>query len=549
MSILRVPAEIQQMFLQDLCLASLVALHDACREFRTLLASLDGSVIREKVTERVPWMEIGQPGTGLSSWMDCARLIVARRQSMISCPQKWLDTVRYGGLLGRIVQNIDLVYIEPIELNNKGPGQEYDTLPSSYKPVFSTTIPTPCGGLTGKYMEVQSDEHEDDEEPETRYIDLTTCEYHHVHPHPRPKPATLTKTVLSKITASGESVAIIPNSDVRVVDRNGLLFFVLQETSKWVVVRQSGGVEGEVSSTKFVIDKDRTVVQQDGQKYLYFDSHTHENCSRVSSPSRYTVLHVLPDSQGAIVLEYLEDEGLWIFYDNLSSDQDKTLLVSLPLQNDDIFETLGNEMSLQGTRRQLIVTYGGMLYFQWRQRYLIPLWIDFVDEPGLLNSSQHTLGGLRTDMKTLLLAAKEKPVAFGDGPLEWYAEGVVQSENQRWAVQKTTAGRTIVDLSRQKTYIVRTGNRTDKNARWEDFVIVGLDEAQQLPVFYLCHLDTNWPDMFGSLDHKLACFLQRRRGEEHEARLDLKGQQRRGVIRPNPHDQNQKGVPLEWENE
>ncbi|CAG83373.1 hypothetical protein B0I72DRAFT_161597 [Yarrowia lipolytica] len=54
--------------------------------------------MRRKVKDRIPWMDIGGAKTGINTWMDCARIIRARTQSMKD-EDKEATVVQYSGLL------------------------------------------------------------------------------------------------------------------------------------------------------------------------------------------------------------------------------------------------------------------------------------------------------------------------------------------------------------------------------------------------------------------------------------------------------------------
>lgn len=104
----------------------------------------DESLVRPKVLQRVPWMEL-VPEVGMGSWMDCARLIVARRRSLTKEPDKWWRfnerqaTENY--CLHELMRNTDIGYL-PAENIDGG------TLPDTFEPLFESEM----AHVQGKYF-------------------------------------------------------------------------------------------------------------------------------------------------------------------------------------------------------------------------------------------------------------------------------------------------------------------------------------------------------------------------------------------------------------
>lgn len=513
---IQTPEEIQILIFQhvDTSIESLTTLTQTCTSLKRLLDSVDATVIKHKVQQRVPWMEIQQPGTGLDTWMDAARRIVTQRRQFEQHDS--IDLEHYGKDILRNCGsgNTDINYIDAIEVDGKMvPGGK--NLPTSFSPMFQEEFPTPCGGLRGKYME----------EVDKGFIDLTTMEYQKEEPYP-PK-TTWTGCV------DGDR---LPMSGIRVVNTAGHGFSLLQETERWVLVHiYKPDIPDEI--TKFLLDKNNVVVENN-QSLLYFDTNTRAGCTRTYAFSQCTFVHLLPGSTGAIVFEPGEGDETVISYDSLTS-QAPVVLITANLNSSDFGNTCYTEQTYRGVARQLVVTYGGILYLHIKEKLLSPLWIDLCDGKAF--------GGVRKGMKSILLTPQAAP------PSIHKSFGMVRSENGRWAMQTLSAGRIVVDLSTQKTYIIRT------KSKWPNpgFVFVGLNE--DVPVFYICHMaygikmdDGDWEDLdesFGKVTNikDTGSYLKYRDPNEildgSEERLKTPRMAR--MVVPSTRDQNERSV--EWQ--
>lgn len=564
MSIVTTPYEVLNLILRDdtTCLESIVALNQTCALLRNVLKSVDETIVKAKVLDRIPWMEVCQPGTHLDTWMASARLIVARKKSIVSESHKWIDSSEYYDMLGRIKDNTDITFIDSIEIDGKMKADGMN-LPTSFHPMFTTEIPTPCGGLTGKHMEELNG-------GETRFIDLTTMEYSNTHPN-RPSDATTWSGEFSgsfRMDTGGRAARMIL-SDILIINTCGSKFNLLQETERWILVETKEDYENpdtqeiRFKHTKFLLDKTK-VTLDDRESRLYFNTESGD-CARRYSDSKLTFVHLLPGSAGAVVFED-NGEMILVFYDDIAGDKGQVLLSFLNFPGQDFAERLRptdyiqDGWRIRGTNRQLVVTYGGMLYLHIRESFLVPLWVELSDKSANPVDDRFTefeafahaspkvvVGGLRADMKTLLLSPERELLS------RQQTYGIIRSEDGRWAMQTLSCGRIVQDLATQKTYIIRP------QAKWPNpgFVFVGLDESQQLPVFYRCHMAygikqdaDGWED----LDESYGCisnikdtgsYLKYRDPNEIAADDHRKMiPHRYTVVQPNIRDQSVKSVPL-----
>lgn len=81
-----VPVELKLRILHLSNLETCLALSESCDTYRRLWRSLDKELVREKVLRRVPWFQLNEGSTGLTTWDQCAKLLVARtRKSLEEC--------------------------------------------------------------------------------------------------------------------------------------------------------------------------------------------------------------------------------------------------------------------------------------------------------------------------------------------------------------------------------------------------------------------------------------------------------------------------------
>lgn len=138
-------------------------------------------------------------------------------------------------------------------------------------------------------------------------------------------------------------------------------------------------------------------------------------------------LHFLPDRQGAIVFEELEENVVLAFYDDFSPSNNKIPLAKMKL---DLYE-LGNSPNI-------VLTYGGLLYIR-DGGGLVPLWVE-IDTNGV------AVGGARQDRKTLFVTYE----AIDE------EQGLVISWDKRWVAYDNLCG-IVADVATGKSYISPRG--------------------------------------------------------------------------------------------
>lgn len=84
-----VPVELKLQILQLSNLETCVALSESCDTYRRLWRSLDKGLVREKVLRRVPWFQLNEGSTGVTTWDQCARLLVTRTRKSLEETDGW----------------------------------------------------------------------------------------------------------------------------------------------------------------------------------------------------------------------------------------------------------------------------------------------------------------------------------------------------------------------------------------------------------------------------------------------------------------------------
>lgn len=511
MTLVHLPREILALIVWNLALEDVVALFHTNALFRGIISDFD---TKEKVLERVPWMEIGQIGTDLESWLDAAMMIVGWKKSFVSESIKWIPKEKYAENLEKIIKNTDIAYVTAVECEN---------LPTTFTPMFKAEMPTSCGALEGKYMEELVGETR-----KTRFVDMTSMQTSETHPDPAQKSKTWSGWYEGCFSEDGNVTSRVPFSDLWVINKGGKEFVTTQTSERWILVR----IEQNVGFyAQYLLDK--STVTDDT---LYFNSETGDY-ARVYEDSEYTCIHLLPGSVGTIRFLFDEDD-LFVSYDDVAGDKGEVFLLQLPTDCERYVEIFNDAhpdyaeeeaMGYRGSARQLVVTYGGVLYLHLRESVLIPLWVDLQDVPehGVATPPFYdepvkvAVGGLRKDIKSLLLDPEEEDES------EHQAYGIVRSEDKRWAMQILSCGHIVVDLATQRSYITRPTSEWDGG----EFNFVGVDKGTDLPVFYRVRMDGS-KGTTGS-------YLKHRHQNKSIIPLDYT------VIDPNMSDQSEGSVPLQ----
>lgn len=95
----------------------MLALSQASHSLRSYATCEDDTLVKDKVLERVPWM-VTDEDAELVSWLDCARLTVARRASRLNHPEQWQTMTTddsYKEIMARLYKNVDVADVRAVD--------------------------------------------------------------------------------------------------------------------------------------------------------------------------------------------------------------------------------------------------------------------------------------------------------------------------------------------------------------------------------------------------------------------------------------------------
>ncbi|KAG5361052.1 hypothetical protein CJU89_4157 [Yarrowia sp. B02] len=461
--------EIRQQILESCSLEALVALSQTSSVFRSHLAHLDEQLVKPLVLGCVPWM-ILTPGAGLESWIDCARLIIARRKSRVYEPSKWRPTgsSKYAGDIDKLAKKAKCEYIQGVCVDG-------DTLPESFEPLFGTRdFAVPSGLVRDKYFRFPEDHS-------GTTVDMKTMEVvpedPDKFPFTLPDPADVWLAQDDFIGVRDSTTGLYTfrcvNSYITITSES--MFSVRQESERWVVVEEGDALgEGIVH----ILDKD---MAQDN--VLVFNSETSVSQHPTRFIAEYT-FQLLPGSQGAIRVSHnVIHNKVNLHYIDLARRRWEVFLLEL-----DPSLLRIDHVNSYDPMPDLIIVYRGMLYYNNYGRDLIPLWIDLGQQekieqclgaPSWPPFRWLPYGGTKYAWKALKM--QTTPYVDNTEELDISADG-------RWVTYPTTECRIVCNLLKFKTYIVRDHGwqkdpwRQTKHVRETGCIFVGSGDQ---PVFYV----------------------------------------------------------------
>ncbi|KAG5355073.1 hypothetical protein CJU89_6897 [Yarrowia sp. B02] len=84
------PVELKQDILRYGSLDVCVALSEACPSYRRLWESMEQTQVREKVLRRVPWFQLNDSSTGVTTWLQAAKLVTTRTRHALEKKNGWV---------------------------------------------------------------------------------------------------------------------------------------------------------------------------------------------------------------------------------------------------------------------------------------------------------------------------------------------------------------------------------------------------------------------------------------------------------------------------
>lgn len=124
------PNELSFLLLQHCDLESCLALGECSQRIYSHLLSLDSGLVRQKVLERVPWMELDPEDDRFDTWLKCARVIRARNRAIDKQGSKWTSGADLNSILEKCKPQE--VFVDPQNVDG--------ALPDTFEPVFDDYI-------------------------------------------------------------------------------------------------------------------------------------------------------------------------------------------------------------------------------------------------------------------------------------------------------------------------------------------------------------------------------------------------------------------------
>lgn len=459
--------EIWTLILSRASLDTLIALEQTNKRLRALVNAVDASIVRDRVLERVPWMQLS---SRFSSWITCARVIVARRRSQLSQPKKWtfLTADTSNKTMKKITENTNICYDHVTDVSG-------DSLPESFQPLFPNDVFwQPNGTLRDKYMTINES-----------VLDAVTFDY--FKEMPVGEETKETAETWSGFKKSSGGVLECPISKLRLIGQSD--FLLVQETEKWLVLRteEKGKVQGK-NSIHYILDKRKAEggrLDVDAQNAMF---------SIVEQSLHQYLFQFLPDEKSVFVFQFFDgDKKTQLNYLTLEKESELRLLGTLPTSRNDFWLSPLSTHDVYPkltTPRDLIVLYEGTLWLNYHERWLVPIWCDVESRDIAVLPNTPTLK-LRS---TTSITVKEGLRTF-----RLY-------RSDRFVTHFLACGRIVCDLQTGKTHIVR-------DRGWKGYMgasFIGVEN--ELPKFFtfsqkwLAHLEWTWhchpedPDFFGEED-------------------------------------------------
>lgn len=451
------PVEIQTNIIQFAELEDIFAFSQTCRQLRTGLLSSE-EALKERVRARIPWMEIQQPGSGLDSWLDAARMVVSRAKSMKNEPQKWcFATSNYEANITGMLKNTSVEYLDPIDC-------EGTPLPLSFEPL-STESTHGYNTVAGKYMST--------DKPAGHILDLKTMKFEEgklatAHPLGNKGPGKIPLYDTRRVTKTG----VCPVSKLKVKGaRTDDYIHVIQENDKWIHVGVCCPQRREITQ-EYMLDKTTCKRSPDG-KTLTLDTFD-LSCHYVGGGDRNVIVHLLPGDLGAFIFMHPEPMCMIMYFDG---DDGMPLLT--------LSNYYGQIRSNKHQYPPLLKIYAGIVYIYYCDSVLIPVWADraLVLDP---KSGTDPIAAMRPSMRSIRITYDF------DRRLP---EDTTESTDKRFII---THNRVVADFAKAKTWIVRDEGAFGYNS----LVFAGRSESTDKPQFY--RWSTVYANYFNKYIHRLA---------------------------------------------
>ncbi|KAG5368805.1 hypothetical protein CKK34_2447 [Yarrowia sp. E02] len=397
--------DIRLLILQQSPLDTLVALAQTCRDWRFVLERYSGSVVREKVLERVPWMTLA-PEVGMTSWMDCARLIVARKRSYLEQPDDWWqynDTQRgMNPNLQQLVRNTDIEYLSAERIEGR-------VLPADFEPLIDSELTH----VQDKFFL----------SPRGKVLDMTTIK---LVQEPIERRRKKYSRFYAMPVSKQDGIWTLKGSNSSLVIESKTEFHLEQERN-WLVLT--------------ALEARKTYIVTDPEPFKHsdvfvFDPQDSSSCLHVPHYSSSYILALVPGAQGVVAIENVGANQVIVQYLDLASSGSQSTYSWW-------FET---------PNRETVTTvnfYAGMMFLNVNCSVLVPLWVDLDPES---DTSHRFLGNKYMWKSVLYRHGPHIHFTYMDQRFD-----MIRSGDRRWATGRS--GRQVGDLWTFKSFVVK--DRTD----------------------------------------------------------------------------------------
>lgn len=443
-----VPVDLKLKILRLSNLETCLALCDSCASFRKLWKSLDKTLVRERVLRRVPWFQLNEGSTGLTTWDQCARKLVARTKQCMKERKGVLDTkgmVLIKSLESQFAANIvSHQRIDPTDVTFDHEARQ------KMKPMFPdasvfTTRDSCQQGTKLKLMNMT--------------LDLTTLkgtkERNELNPLAVPIEYRLK-------TASGIELRHVKQKGrIGIVAENDHLIHVKYSSTNrpFVGYKKKGDELHQKALIDTIIHKASHPRDPDG--CLIIDP---DNLIITQAKTYYTLplINLLPGSAGALIVRWTEEELVspYLGYIEPNEELRHVIICAVP------FFGYGGFMSFEYPQQQFHVTYNGWLYYMHEGRF-IQLWVDFGCQkmlklnPKIRAELAHDTLAQKTDTRALTAINVFNPMigTFAIQAELFGTHGIIQGDkNQgldRFVTLRRSHGHIVGDLLTGRTYVCK----------------------------------------------------------------------------------------------
>lgn len=354
-----VPVDLKVKILKLSNLETCLALSESCGTYRKLWESLDKTLVREKVLKRVPWFALNEGSTGLTSWNQCAHVVVARTQHCLKTSPDIM--VRKGRLP---IKSLEMAFLRPVtkyrRVNATDVTEDTETR-EKMKPMFPDKL---TDALTGLQIYGSNLHHVD------LMLDLKTMQAkrgpHTFQLEEINYPAHLDIAHAPAPGSGTEFRHVDPNGTVGFVEENDNLMHIVYSTSRPYFDPEMlgigrAGVNAIIHKAShprdidgvLIIDPEKLIMQQPEDD--------------MSVP----LINLLPGSGGALIARFsaVRNVSGYLGYIEPTEDLRHTILCAVPCP------AVGGFEAHDHFNQKFYATYNGYLYYFHEGRF-IQLWVD-----------------------------------------------------------------------------------------------------------------------------------------------------------------------------